>query len=556
MSDPGVPHSSQSSQPARSEIASALRRASLALQAGRPAEAEQICQALLNAHPGQADALFQLAAIAAASNKPSASADLLRRAIAADPRRPEFHGNLGAILKGLGQFDEAAASFGEAIKLAPAKAAGHVALGSLLQERGDLEGAQACLRRAIDLEPANAAAHFNLGNALRAAGRRDEAAACLNHAIRLRPDFADAHINLGVVRFEQNRIGEAETALRHARDLRPGNPLAYRQLALVLAAAGRIDEAATLLIDAVRRQRQPGAPVAPSVGTTNRVKLHHDAEQLAYLAKRGSVQPSLTALAGDYEKAIRSIGSDSDASVDVTALQPASLATHYNRLVYLRDTPAIAGGALGQDWNGDEVEAQFRSRRPGFAWFDGLLTPRALRELQSFCLESTIWFQTTFKNEVSATLFNGLCCPLLLQIANELRQRLPGLLEPHPLALAWAYKYCGDFSGLGIHADDGAVSVNFWITPDEANLDPERGGLILWNREVPEEYLRLERAKQPAMIQAIVDSPGTEEFVVPYRCNRALVFHSMIAHSTDRYRFKDDYENRRINITLLYGHAA
>ena len=53
-----------------------------------------------------------------------------------------------------------------------------------------------------------------------------------------------------------------------------------------------------------------------------------------------------------------------------------------------------------------------------------------------------------------------------------------------------------------------------------------------------------------------VDAPGTTEVIVPYRCNRALVFHSMIAHSTDRYRFKEGYENRRINITLLYGHAA
>jgi len=27
----------------------------------------------------------------------------------------------------------------------------------------------------------------------------------------------------------------------------------------------------------------------------------------------------------------------------------------------------------------------------------------------------------------------------------------------------------------------------------------------------------------------------------------------MIVHSTDAFRFKDGYENRRINITLLYG---
>jgi hypothetical protein len=29
------------------------------------------------------------------------------------------------------------------------------------------------------------------------------------------------------------------------------------------------------------------------------------------------------------------------------------------------------------------------------------------------------------------------------------------------------------------------VNVNFWITPDDANLDPERGGLIVWDVAAP-----------------------------------------------------------------------
>ena len=42
--------------------------------------------------------------------------------------------------------------------------------------------------------------------------------------------------------------------------------------------------------------------------------------------------------------------------------------------------------------------------------------------------------------------------------------------------------------------------------------------------------------------------------VVPYRCNRAAVFASMAAHSTDSFRFKNEYASRRVNITLLFGH--
>jgi hypothetical protein len=161
----------------------------------------------------------------------------------------------------------------------------------------------------------------------------------------------------------------------------------------------------------------------------------------------------------------------------------------------------------------------------------------------------------TFKNEVSATLFNGFCCPLLLQIAQELRQRLPGLLGRQPLSLAWAYKYCGPFSGLGPHADDGAVAVNFWITPDEANEDPAGGGLIIWDRLVPKHYLLRDRPAQEGIIRSLIEEPDTAAVKVPYRCNRAAIFDGMIAHSTDAFRFKDGYENRRLNITLLYGHA-
>ena len=46
-------------------------------------------------------------------------------------------------------------------------------------------------------------------------------------------------------------------------------------------------------------------------------------------------------------------------------------------------------------------------------------------------------------------------------------------------------KYDSSLPGLHVHADDALVNVNFWITPDEANLDPERGGLLVWDVPAP-----------------------------------------------------------------------
>ena len=41
--------------------------------------------------------------------------------------------------------------------------------------------------------------------------------------------------------------------------------------------------------------------------------------------------------------------------------------------------------------------------------------------------------------------------------------------------------------------------------------------------------------------------------VIPYNENRAVIFNSNLFHETDIYEFKEGYENRRINVTLLFG---
>ena len=40
---------------------------------------------------------------------------------------------------------------------------------------------------------------------------------------------------------------------------------------------------------------------------------------------------------------------------------------------------------------------------------------------------------------------------------------------------------------------------------------------------------------------------------VPHRANRCVLFDSKLIHVTDKMRFKPGYENRRVNVTLLYG---
>ena len=41
--------------------------------------------------------------------------------------------------------------------------------------------------------------------------------------------------------------------------------------------------------------------------------------------------------------------------------------------------------------------------------------------------------------------------------------------------------------------------------------------------------------------------------MIPYNEKREVIFNSNLFHETDSYEFKEGYENRRINVTLLFG---
>ncbi len=178
--------------------------------------------------------------------------------------------------------------------------------------------------------------------------------------------------------------------------------------------------------------------------------------------------------------------------------------------------------------------------------------------LRRYCLESTIWYDFEHVNGyVGAYLQEGFNCPLLIQLAEELPRALPGIFGSHVPMQLWAYKYDSGLAGIDMHADFAAVNVNFWITPDDANLDPESGGLVLWDKEAPahwgvDEYNTYDPAQQ-RRIREYLEDTGARKVVVPHRQNRCVVFNSDLFHRTDDIRFRDGYENRRINITMLYG---
>ncbi len=59
--------------------------------------------------------------------------------------------------------------------------------------------------------------------------------------------------------------------------------------------------------------------------------------------------------------------------------------------------------------------------------------------------------------------------------------------------------------------------------------------------------------RNPERIRKFLADHESGKTVVPYGENRIVLFNSNLFHETDSIDFKPGYENRRINVTMLFG---
>lgn len=536
-------------------LADALARGRALHEAGDGTRARAIYEAVHAADPEDPEALHLLGILLAQSGEADEAVRLITRAAAAAPDNPEYRFGLGNALMAAGKPAEAAAQFHAVADAAPGRPEPLKALArALIDSDAPAEAAEA-LARAIALAPADVEAHNNRAAALELAGDHGAAVEAFRAALALAPNDGRLACNLGVALKNAGAIDEAIATLARAHELDPENATARLELGLTLGAAGHFDDGAALITAPLARARAPGtAAPASELAHATRAKLEHDAEQIERLAAAGLIGSAMADVGHDFAATAARIGEDEAA--DLTALRPpppASVLSSYNRLLHMDQGAAIAGGSLDPATDWGAVERGYRGREPGIAVIDGVLNEAALAGLLGFCRDSTIWYQTAFTGEIGASLANGFCCPLLLQIAHDLRAALPGIFGPHSLSMAWAYVYRRNLSGLHLHADGAAVSLNLWLTPDSANRDPASGGLVIWDRKVPPGFWRKPWTEKQRILAAMVAEDGHPPEVVPYRCNRGLVFNSDVVHKTDRIEFGDGFEDRRINVTLMFG---
>ncbi|MGE3728072.1 MAG: hypothetical protein AB7I41_21125, partial [Candidatus Sericytochromatia bacterium] len=284
-------------------------------------------------------------------------------------------------------------------------------------------------------------------------------------------------------------------------------------------------------------------------------KLQHDVEQWLWLAQHQDLPPKAQALLPKLQAMVERLPSSALDTRFLTSEQRTLLKTIYNAPISWPQTD-FQGPLLNPQLDFQAIERTFLQNPCPMLWFDDLLSSEALNSLRQFCLGATVWRDYyADQGYLGAFMDDGFVSPLLLNLAKALQLALPRILGDTALHYLWGFKYGQSSQGIRLHADQAKINLNFWLTPDSANLNPMGGGLQVYDRAAPQDWdfkAYNDQSSQSRMMAYLLQT-NAQLTQIPHRQNRAVLFHSRLFHRTDPPQFKQGYENRRINVTMLFG---
>jgi tetratricopeptide (TPR) repeat protein len=456
--------------------------------------------------PAKTNELLEQAIAQHKAGRPAEAERLYRLVVQHEPRQALAQHNLGVVIVQRGAIPESVAHFKAALDADPREALYWLSYARALFKSGQAPEALRVLEQAKARGLSGAPLDALMAEALRAAP----------------PDDANALFSLGNAQTASGDYDKAIDSYRRAIAARPDFAEAHFRLGSVLSETGHIAEGFSHFMRRAELVYGKGAaPDAPKSDAPH--KLKHDQEQRDYLAG----------------------GKASDDAPQVSAMFRIE---EGSRLSGPAVNPANATPALFEKW---------KSAEPQFVVMEDFLVPEALEKLRRYCAGSTIWRKVYDAGYIGATPEDGFACPLLAQIAEEIRATFAPIFAPHHFHYLGTFKYDSVLStGTNIHADNSAVNVNFYITPDDANLDPESGGMDIWDVAMPEGIDMRVYNGDEAAAREFLKTSNARVTTVPHKANRAVIFRSDLFHKTSDCTFKEGYLNKRINVSLLFGHRG
>jgi hypothetical protein len=365
-----------------------------------------------------------------------------------------------------------------------------------------------------------------------------------------RAQQAASYVRVAVMFANQNRFGEAIAAFRRAAQADPLDPQIHFALGSCYAAAGNIDDAIQSFKRTVMLKPDHGDAhfrLGSMLSETG-----HVAEGFAHYMRRATlVHAGVRVQPPKSPEPLHKTKHDREQQEYLK--EKLGHATPF----HLENGERIAGPALNSANATLAVAEEWKASWPQFVVLDNFLMPEALDRLRLYCAGSTVWRRIYDAGYIGATPEDGFACPLMAQIAEEIRTVFPDIIAPHPFRYLGAFKYDSTLStGTNIHADNSAVNFNLYIAPDEANLDSESGGMDIWDVTVPKgEDMRIYNGNEAKARQFLIDSRARVT-TIPHRANRAILFKSDLFHKTADCKFQEGYLNKRINISILFGHRG
>ena len=221
-------------------------------------------------------------------------------------------------------------------------------------------------------------------------------------------------------------------------------------------------------------------------------------------------------------------------------------------------------GALNLKLPFSEIENNYNNTNPNIVVIDDFMNPEALQKLKTYCLEFPFWNTIYGRGYLGAFRESGFSPQTLSTLSLEMVTHMPNIFDDvnkRNLSQMWAFKYESKCPGIDIHADFAAVNVNFWITPTKANRDYDEekdigktGGMWIWDTGAPPDWdFTRYNGDDKTEVLKLLEEKDSSAVYVPYKYNRCVMFDSNLFHKTADVNFLPGFDNKRINVTMLFG---
>ena len=499
---------------------------------------------------------FELAVQNHQKNNLEVAENLYKKILEKDPNHFQSICFLGTLSIQIKNFERAKKLLNKAIGIQPNNANVNNNLGIVNNELEDCQKAINYFQKAIKIQPDHANAHNNLGIVFKVLGEHQKAISCYQNAIKINPNYADAHNNLGTA---FKAVGDHQKAINCFQNALKINPdLIEPQANIASIYIGQLDNLKKAISTSHKTQETICKTSMFGHQGISLYRFKHDLQQAEYLDSKNYKINGIDEFLEIGSKIIKNkenIIKDKNFNQkillnhdEINKLLP------FYKAYYIYKTPTISNGCINPGKNWQEIEEQYFNSYKQIIYIDDFLSNEAIKELREFCLISKIW-TTEYKGKYLGTFSDrGFISPIHLQIAIELRQKLPKLFGKHKLGKFWAFKYDSKLGeGINVHADFAILNLNFWITPDEYNNNKNSGGLKVYDTPAPKDWTFQKYNRNTDEIYKFLNDSGSNCKNIPYRFNRAVLFNSDYFHETDKIDFKEGYESRRINVTYLFG---